>query len=174
MEDYIHKHLEKKYGSYQQIIDMDFSPVFWIRDMFGIDNSIDLWVNWCRAKYGHVYEIYVESDDSKRWYKDGVRHRDGDLPAMIFASGSKEWYQHGERHRDNDKPAYANLFGDNAWFKNGQRHRDNDLPAIVDSDGRKCWFKNGQRHRAGGLPAIEYVDGTKEWFKVGNQYTPNN
>ena len=47
----------------------------------------------------------VESLSVKKWYKDGVLHRDNDLPAIEFANGNKEWYQNGNLHRDNDLPA---------------------------------------------------------------------
>ena len=31
------------------------------------------------------------------WYKSGVIHRDGDLPAVECANGNKEWYCNGKR-----------------------------------------------------------------------------
>ena len=37
---------------------------------------------------------------NREWHKDGVLHRDGDLPAYISAQGDKEYYQNGKRHRD--------------------------------------------------------------------------
>ena len=44
------------------------------------------------------------------YYKNGVLHRDGDLPAVISARGDLEYYKNGKRHRDN---------GVCSWYKNG-------------------------------------------------------
>ena len=35
------------------------------------------------------------------YYKNGVLHRDGDLPAVISARGDLEYWKNGRRHRDN-------------------------------------------------------------------------
>ena len=35
------------------------------------------------------------------YYKNGVLHRDGDLPAVITVGGHKEYWKNGQRHRDN-------------------------------------------------------------------------
>ena len=58
MKDYIHKHLEKRYPTYQHIIDMDVSPVDWIQDMFGLyyGDARSIWRNWCCIKYGNEYD----------------------------------------------------------------------------------------------------------------------
>ena len=75
-------------------------------------------------------------DGTKRWYKEGKRHRDedGDLPAVVYSNGSK------------------------FWFKEGKHHRDGDLPAVVYSDGSKYWYKEGKLHRGNGKPAIVYPE----------------
>lgn len=49
------------------------------------------------------------------WHKNGLRHRDNDLPAVIENEG-KEWYQNGLLHRDNDLPAIEKTNGDNFWL----------------------------------------------------------
>ena len=85
--------------------------------------------------------------------------------------GSKRWYVNGLLHRDNDLPAIEYLNGDKYWFVNGKRHRDNDLPAIECLDGYKRWFLNGKCHRLGGLPATEYANGSKYYYIYGNQYS---
>lgn len=54
----------------------------------------------------------------REWHKDGGRHRDYDLPAVIGPNGK-------------------------FWYKNGLLHRDNGEPAIVYFDGKKQWFRNG-------------------------------
>jgi len=58
--------------------------------------------------------------------------------------GSVYHYKHGERHRDNDLPAIVWANGTKCWFQNGKCHRDNDLPAIVYANGEKRWYQNGE------------------------------
>ena len=43
------------------------------------------------------------------YYKNGVLHRDGDLPAVISARRDLEYWKNGRRHRDNVC----------SWYKNG-------------------------------------------------------
>ena len=51
-------------------------------------------------------------------YKNGVLHRDGDLPAVISARGDLEYWKNGRRHRDNG-PAIIRKDGVCSWYKNG-------------------------------------------------------
>ena len=67
---------------------------------------------------------------TKRWFKYGKRHRDGDLPAKVYANG------------------------DAIWYKDGKCHRDGNLPAQVYADGYAMWFKGGMVHRAIGPATI--------------------
>ena len=53
------------------------------------------------------------------WYKDGVLHRDNDLPAIECANGTREWYKEGEQHRAGDLPAIEYANGARYWYKNG-------------------------------------------------------
>ena len=67
--------------------------------------------------------IHVEFCNSARcWYKNGVFHRDNDMPAIIYASGAKIWYKNGEMHRDNDMPAATYADGSKYWYKNGEQY----------------------------------------------------
>ena len=52
------------------------------------------------------------------YYKNGVLHRDGDLPAVISARGDLEYWKNGRRHRDNG-PAIIRKDGVCSWYKNG-------------------------------------------------------
>jgi len=86
----------------------------------------------------------------KFWYnKNGERHREGDEPAIEYASGTKYWYKNGELHRDDDKPAAVLAGGQKSWYKHGELHRDDDKPAVEHSDGTKYWYKNGRRYTPG-------------------------
>ena len=82
--------------------------------------------------------VFRHQDWKGNTYKNGQRHREGDLPAFI----------HGD-HQE--------------WYNNGLLDRECDLPAVIDRDRRE-WYKNGVLHREGDRPAIERVDGTKEWW----------
>jgi hypothetical protein len=106
-----------------------------------------------------------------RWRNaNGKLHRDGDLPAVVWANGSQEWYQHGLCHRDGDLPAAVWPDRLQAWYHHGQLHRDGDLPAVVWSDGHQEWYQRGLRHRDGDLPAAVWRDGHQEWWKHGKKH----
>ena len=94
----------------------------------------------------------------------GELHRDGDLPAGIWADGTKAWYQNGKKHRDGDKPAETWPNGSKFWHQNGKYHRDGDKPALIWADGDKRWYQNGKLHRDGDEPAVIDSDGRKEWW----------
>ena len=97
---------------------------------------------------------------TQTWYKDDMRHRDGDLPAIIYASGNQFWYKDGMRHRDGDLPAIIFASGAQQWFKDGKLHRDGDLFAIIYASGGRAWYKDGVYHRDVG-PA--YVSATNRY-----------
>jgi hypothetical protein len=110
---------------------------------------------------------------TKFWYKNGKRHREGDLPAVQSATNS-EWYKNGKRHREGHLPAVVfkgrNLFSGgeyNEWWVNGVLHREDDLPAIESKNGRCEWWNKGQRHREGDLPALTSSSGYSEWWVNG-------
>ena len=73
---------------------------------------------------GNEIEEKVDVYGTRRWYKNGKRHREGDQPAVIRADGSQEWYKNGKLHREGDEPAYIGADGTQEWFKNGYRHRE--------------------------------------------------
>jgi hypothetical protein len=93
--------------------------------------------------------------DKYEWYMYGKRHREYDMPAVIWDNHCKEWYQHGKLHRDNDKPAVVKVWGDHYF------HRVYDQPVINYSCGMQCWYKHGKRYRENG-PAIIWGDGDNE------------
>ncbi len=90
--------------------------------------------------------LHIDDDGNKYWYKNGLRHRNNDLPACEFANGTKYWYQHGKLHRDND------------------------LPAMEGYDGTKCWYKNDNAHRIGN-PTIIYNDSTERFYINDKRYS---
>lgn len=66
---------------------------------------------------------------------------------IIDSDGTRCWYQNGLRHRDNDLPAIIQADGTQFWCRNDLYHRDNDLPAVFDpsTPGIFQWWENGQR-----------------------------
>ena len=120
-----------------------------------------------------LLETYENIDGTQYWYKNGNRHRDNDLPAIIFANGDQIWYKNGKRHRDNDLPASISLNGNQYWYKNGKQHRDNNLPASIYLNGTQFWYKNGLQHRDNDLPASIWSNGTQHWYKNGILHRDN-
>lgn len=112
------------------------------------------------------YSNYCTSLDSKNWYRNGKRHRDGDRPAIEFRNGDKSWFQNDKLHRDGDRPAVVNANGDKWWYRHGILHRGGDRPAIENSNSKR-WYQNDKLHRDGDRPAVEYIDGEKSWYLLG-------
>jgi len=93
------------------------------------------------------------------WYKNGVVHRDDDLPACVYSDGTAVWYKDGTVHRDNDLPAIIK-------------------PTVTKSDGTeekgsRYWFKYGTCHRLGGQPAVISSDGRTRYMKQGKECYPS-
>jgi hypothetical protein len=110
--------------------------------------------------------------DRTMWFMNGVQHRDGDLPAVIWKTGgAEEWYRNGKRHRDGDLPAAIWAKGVQEWWVDGVQHRGDDLPAVV-TPRYKEWRRRGVLHRDGGLPAVVWANGTRarEWWVDGKQH----
>ena len=76
---------------------------------------------------------------------DGKYHRDGDLPAHVWANGDQNWYRHGKNHRDGDLPAIVYADGEQIWVQHGAVRRDNNLPAVIHPDGAMVWYENGEK-----------------------------
>jgi hypothetical protein len=86
------------------------------------------------------YNVEVFDDDSQNWYLNG------DLRLMIAKSGTKRYctkryYKEGELHRDGDEPAIEYSDGTKYYYKEGLPHRDGDKPAIEWPDGTKYYYK---------------------------------
>jgi hypothetical protein len=97
-------------------------------------------------------------DGTERWLKNGVLHREDDLPAVRWLTGSMEWWVNGNRHRTNGKPAYITI-GRREWWETGERHRDKDLPAVEDDNlCQHQWFVRNQPTRAkpGDHPVVTF------------------
>jgi hypothetical protein len=118
----------------------------------------------------------MSNSEEKRWYRDGLCHRDGDKPAIIYECvrfGYNAWCQNGQYHRDGDKPAVVDNKGNQSWYRNGLRHRDGDKPAVVDADGSMMWWQHDQRHRDGDGPAAVYANRVHLWYRYDKLHRAN-
>jgi len=61
-----------------------------------------------------------------------------------YLGGTIFWYKNGLSHRENDLPAIIYNTGTMAWFINGERHRGNNLPAVIYYNGTMSWYKDGK------------------------------
>ena len=68
-------------------------------------------------------KLLVDKYGTKRWYKNGLLHREQDKPAIIYENGDKEWWINGKRHRENDKPSVIWVNDPKCWQKNSEYHR---------------------------------------------------
>jgi len=88
-----------------------------------------------------TYEVTVEDDGTKKWYLNGVPHRE-DGPAVESPYGNKIWFLNGKLHRE-DGQAIELTDGTKEWWILNERHRE-DGPAVERGDGRKWWYINGR------------------------------
>lgn len=103
-------------------------------------------------KYRNIKVRLVKTEIYEIWYnKYGLKHRDDDMPAVIYSNGNKGWYKNGKLDRKNDLPAMIGNNGEEYWFEDGLLHREDDLPAIIKPNGTRLYFKYGRRY----LPMIQ-------------------
>lgn len=119
------------------------------------------------------YSCLEDGELDSIWYynKDGLTHRENDLPAVINYYSGLFWYKYGLTHRDGDKPAIITE-SKQAWLINGHYHREGDNPAIVYNWGKFEFWKNGRKHRDDfdgkfPQPAVIYAHGRVEFWKDG-------
>ncbi len=64
----------------------------------------------------------IDASGTKRYFRDGKTHRDGDLPAVEYANGSGLYYRDGVLHRDGDLPAVEYANGYKEYWRNGEQY----------------------------------------------------
>jgi len=42
------------------------------------------------------YSFFIDHYNNKYWFKNGLRHRDNDLPAMVYNNGNMFWWENGK------------------------------------------------------------------------------
>ena len=68
------------------------------------------------------YTVEVSPNGTQYWYLNGVFHREGNKPSLVFPDGEQRWYINGKLHRE-DGPAivYSNRSNRRpSWFLNGK------------------------------------------------------
>lgn len=86
--------------------------------------------------------------EQKLWIKDGLLHREKNLPANNKANGEKEFWLKGEQYRlqENGTKEFVATRSLSASL-NYILHRYDNLPAIEYTNGDKEWWFEGKRHR---------------------------
>ena len=107
-------------------------------------------------------EIKHHDDGATEWLMDGVRHRDNDLPALVWQDGGQLWYQNGQLNREGDLPAMIHGDGSKFWYKHGQLHREGGQPAIIKADGAEFWYEHGVEIKRNGV--AEYPPSQKKAY----------
>lgn len=64
-------------------------------------------------------------------------------PSEVCADGTMIWKRDGMKHRDGDKPALIDYDGSLAWFTNGVFCRDGMKPASLHTSGVASWSTDG-------------------------------
>ena len=68
--------------------------------------------------HAYIHELY--STKTTIFYENGLLHRDGDEPAIIWTHGLRKWYKHGILCRDGGKPPIEFDAGElNRWWQPG-------------------------------------------------------
>lgn len=122
---------------------------------------------------GDLPTIILNDDDEviKKWYKDGLLHREGG-PAVQYGASRALWYKEGKIHRENG-PAILEILPNGTlqqeWLIHDRYHRD-DGPARI-FEKKEEWWINGKVHREDG-PAVIYKEnssqrGLTKWYKGG-------
>jgi hypothetical protein len=156
---------------------------------------IDEWRTEILALHTTTREVYTSHGiPAIEHHVYGYLHCLGDQPAELWENGTEFWYRGGLVHRDGDLPAVtwygkedtirrAMVRGSaidfhpaeipkphirsQSWYQNGERHRDGDRPAEVCANGDKYWYQHGELHRDGGKPAKIAVSGLHYWVVRG-------
>lgn len=110
--------------------------------------------------------LVVDEYGNKRWYKNNLLHREGDLPAVETSVDGKQWWINGQLHRDNDLHAVEYSNGDKEWYQYGELHREKAPAKFM--FGNKYWMQHNKKHREDG-PAVIYTSGKKKWWINGEE-----
>ncbi len=95
---------------------------------------------WGHRKWVLDKFTIVRTFNNRTEYKIGRKLHREDGPAIIYNNETTYWWKDGLIHRDGDLPAVERADGHKEWWKNGQRHRDGHLPAIIYANGITAYW----------------------------------
>ncbi|RTK97791.1 MAG: hypothetical protein EKK64_00890 [Neisseriaceae bacterium] len=148
-------------------------------------------VNSLKTEYCLVKNSILGFIGSESYHKDGLMHRDNNLPAAKFKLFGitifREFFENDKKftfkrikneffkffkktnelllHSYEDRPSRTYSNGTKEWHWDNEFHRECDQPAVVYPNGDKEWWYHGKRHREYG-PAL--IIGNKQyWYKNG-------
>lgn len=118
----------------------------------------------------------------KVWKKNGLMHRDGDLPAyMGYILLDRDIAHKFKQDKIMENPnggksvLYASYL---SWYKNGELHRDNDKWAVCKNNIQFEWYQNGLLHRENDKGAVICMLHGKVmdmyWYKRGKRHRDND
>ena len=123
-----------------------------------------------------VNKVSIHGKKLSEWYKDGLFHREGGLPALDYG-GCLQWWVNGKKHREGGLNAVESYFFGNLchqeWWVDGNLHRDDDLPAYISKLAKITkYYKNGVIHRDGNKPAwIDHRFDKEYFYQNGEEVT---
>lgn len=87
---------------------------------------------------GQAYDIHTWGDGTP------LDTSNDDYPILFGRRGVwKRWFKNGLKHRDNGPAIASDDDQEVHWYREGLKHRD-DGPAITLSDGTSRWYVNGE------------------------------
>lgn len=146
--------------------------------------------NAFRQLHGADAPALEYADGSYVWCRDGVLHRDGNAPAVVWGNGEMQawfvdgalhradgpalitkkkqvWYERGKRHRDGDRPAVEwTDYSKVKYYRRGMLHRDSGFPSVLVVGRYACFHERGHLHRHGG-PAVVCWEHGAMWYASG-------
>lgn len=102
------------------------------------------------------------------YFKDGLLHRDGNMPAIEYNDGTLMYMQFGLLH-NYKYPAIITNDGSKLYYYAGTLHNSFG-PAVILANGGREWWKGGARHNENG-PAVDYGS-FKHYFLNGMYKSP--
>lgn len=110
------------------------------------------------------YQPAIKNNEYTGYFKNGILHRDGDLPASTIYSDGKVELQE--------------------YYKNGVLHREKDNPAVIEyhpngNIKRQALYRYGILHSNGKVPTATHYNQEgklyrRTYYNYGEEHSPNN
>ena len=71
---------------------------------YKVDENDERIVEGRLGSYGRFksrHSFFIETSEVRRWYKNGVLHRDNESPAEVYSNGTRVWFLNGHNCRLN-------------------------------------------------------------------------